>query len=42
MMACATADHKHYEKCTVLVYVGGFVRPGDEDPIQKQMQAFLA
>ena len=41
MMACATADHIHYERVTVIVYAGNFVKNGEEDPISQQMKAFL-
>ena len=40
-MACATADHLHYEKVSVIVYAGNFVKPGDDDPIQRQMKEFM-
>lgn len=41
VMACSTADHLHYEKVTVIVYAGNFVRPGDDDPIERQMREFM-
>ena len=40
-MACSTSDHLHYEKITVIVYAGNFVKPGDDDPIQRQMKEFM-
>ena len=41
MMGAFGGPHTHYETCTVINYVGGFVPPGLGDPIQDQMDAFM-
>jgi uncharacterized protein YkwD len=34
-----SCDHKVYKNTTVMNYAGGFLAPGEEDPMMKQMQA---
>ena len=40
-MGCYTGDHRDFDKITCLDFAGGFVREGDSDPIEKQMEEFL-
>ena len=41
MMGAYGGAHTSYETCTVINYVGGFAAPGQGDPIQDQMNAFM-
>ena len=40
-MGAFGGPHTKYETCTVINYVGGFAAPGQGDPIQDQMNAFM-
>jgi len=41
VMGCHFAPHKHYEYMACLDLAEGFVKEGEEDPIEKQMDEFL-
>lgn len=40
-MGCHFGSHKHYEHMACIDLAEGFVKEGEEDPIEKQMDAFL-
>ena len=41
VFGCYTGDHRDFDKMTCLEFAGGFVKRGQEDPIEKQMEEFL-
>ena len=41
VMACFSGEHKQYETMTTIDYAGGFVKKGEEDPMQAQMNEFM-
>ena len=40
-MGCWTGEHKDFNQMSCIDYAGHFVVNGEEDPIEKQMDAFL-
>ncbi len=41
VFGCFSGSHKDYTNMTCMNFAGGFVEKGQEDPIEKQMDAFL-
>ena len=41
VFACHTGTHKDFDTMTCMDLAGGFVKAGEDDPIQKQMEEFL-
>lgn len=40
-MGCFSGQHKDFDQMSTLDFCACFVRSGEEDPIEKQMDAFL-
>ena len=41
VMGCYSGEHKDFEKMSVLDFCAAFVKNGEEDPIERQMDLFL-
>lgn len=41
VFGCFTGVHKDYDSMTCLDFVGGFVKHGDVDPVEKHIDMFL-